>query len=247
MRGDLGTSLVLPRLPVADRIRAAIPVTAQLALMAVVMALAIAVPVAAIAAYREGGLFDRASSAISYGLLSIPSFVKALTLALILTLTFDIFPRAQWSRLTADDGLTSNLHHAFLPALTLALALAAQYITILREDMLLTLRENYIDFARSKGLSTRYIMIRHALRPSLFSLVTLSTINLGHLLGGTVIVEAIFGLPGLGSLVVGAVNANDVPLVQGIVLVIAVIFVVLNSLVDLVYFALDPRTRHVTP
>lgn len=238
-RGDLGESLVPPYGDVTDRLMNALPVSVQLA----VMALLVAIPVAVLAAYRQGGAVDRVSSFVSFGLLSLPSFVSGLVLALLFALTWQIFPRSQWVRLTSDEGLWSNLSHAFLPALALALLEIAVYTRVLRADMVQTLQAVHIAAARARGLPTSTILLRYALKPSSISLVTLSAVSLGRLLSGTIVVEVIFGLPGLGRLLVEAVGANDYPLVQGIVLVVAAIYVVLNLLVDLSYSWLDPRTR----
>jgi peptide/nickel transport system permease protein len=242
LHGNFGTALSVPQIPVWDRISPALPVSIEIALLAVIMALVVAIPVAIFSAYRESGFFDRFSSTASFGLLSMPAFVTGLVLALLFTLDLRIFPRTQWVALTAS--VPQNLYHAFLPALTLALTEMAVYTRILRTDMIGTLKEEYIRFAQSKGLSVRYVLFRHALRPSSISLVTLSGVSLGRLIGGTVIVEVIFGLPGMGNLLVGAVGASDYPLVLGIVVTIAVIYVMINLVTDLSYGFLDARTRH---
>lgn len=243
LSGNLGVSLVPPGGTVVSRIGQALPVSLELALLAVAMALVVAIPVAVWSAYREGRAFDRAASGISFGLLSTPTFVTGLVLALLLALEVRAFPRAEWVRISSSAGLLSNLSHAFLPALTLALPLVASFTRVLRSEMIQTLREDYIQFAYAKGLPIPVILFRYALRPSSLSLITLSGVTLGALLGGTVIVETIYALPGLGNLLVGAVGNNDYPLVQGIVLVIAVVYVLVNTFVDLSYGWLDPRTR----
>jgi peptide/nickel transport system permease protein len=154
-----------------------------------------------------------------------------------------VFPRSQWVRLTSTEGVASNLRHALLPALTLALTEIAVFVRLLRSDLSTTLREDYITMAQAKGMPVRRILFRHALRPSMFSLITLAGVSLGRLIGGTVIVEVIFGLPGIGTQLVNAVGGGDYPLVQGIVLVVAVIYVFVNQLVNVSYGLLDPRTR----
>lgn len=243
LSGNLGTSLVPPGGPVVSRIGQALPVSLELAVLALIMALIVAIPVAVWSSYREGRAFDRGASAASFGLLSAPTFVTGLVLALLLALETRTFPRAEWVRLTSSAGLVENLSHAFLPALTLALPLMATYTRVLRSEMLQTLREDFIQFAYAKGLPVRTVLFRYALRPSSLSLITLSGVTLGALLGGSVIVETIYALPGLGNLLVGAVGNNDYPLVQGIVLVVAVAYVLVNALVDVSYGWLDPRTR----
>lgn len=154
------------------------------------------------------------------------------------------FPRQGFSRLTDSAGLRENLRTIFLPALTVALTEVAVFARLLRSDMITTLQEDYILSSRAKGMPVRRILVRDALRPSSFSLITLAGVSLGRLIGGTVIVETIFNLPGMGRLIIqDGVIVNDFAVVQGAVLVIAVIYVVLNTLVDVSYSALDPRIR----
>ena len=243
VQGDMGTSVVPPGGSVAGRIGQAVPVSVELAIMAQILALLFAVPIAVWSAYREGGLFDRLFSGVSFGLLSVPTFVSGLVLALLFSLQWRLLPRSEWVRLTSTQGIGANLSHALLPAVTLALGELAVYGRLLRADMAHTLGEEFIATARAKGMPTRRVLFNHALRPSSFSLVTLSGVSLGRLIGGTVIVEVIFGIPGIGSLLVTAVGSGDYPLVQGIVLVVAVIYVVINQVVDLSYRLIDPRTR----
>jgi peptide/nickel transport system permease protein len=207
--------------------------------------LLIAIPVGVWSGYREAGTFDRISGGLSFAFLSVPVFVSSLVLALLFAFDIRIFPRTGWVRLTASAGVGQNLRYALLPSIALALPLAAVYTRLLRTDMSRTLREDYIQVARAKGLSIRRVLFRHALRPSSISLVTISGVSLGYLIGGTVIVETIFGLPGLGRILVTAVGSNDYPLVQGIVLVLAVVYVFVNVAVDLLYSVLDPRIRYV--
>ncbi len=243
MRGDLGESLVPPYGDVSARIAAALPVSIELAILAELMALVIAIPVAVYSAYREDHVFDRFASTVSFGLLSIPTFVSGLVLAMLFALQWQIFPRSQWVRLTSDEGVWSNLSHAFLPALSLALVEAAVYARVLRADMVQTLKQDHIAAARAQGLPTHTILFGHALRLSSISLLTISAVSLGRLLGGTIIVEVIFGLPGLGRLLVESVGASDYPMVQGIVLVVATAYVLVNVVVDLGYAWVDPRIR----
>lgn len=139
----------------------------------------------------------------------------------------------------------TNLHHAFLPALTLALAEAPVFTRLLRSDLVTTMQEDFILAARARGISGARLVLTHALRPSSFTSITLAGVSIGRLLGGTIIVEAVFGLPGLGKVITDAARARDLPLVQGGVLVIAVIYVLINVMVELSYAWLDPRTRRV--
>jgi len=153
-------------------------------------------------------------------------------------------PRQGFDRITSGKGLAANLRTAFLPALTLALTEVAVFSRLLRSDMMTTLQEDYVLSARAKGMPTHRVLVRDALRPSSFSLITLAGVSLGRLLGGTVIVETIFNLPGMGRLIVqDGVIPKDFTVVQGSVLVIATLYVLVNAAVDLSYFALDPRIR----
>ncbi|WP_216656579.1 ABC transporter permease [Nocardioides marmotae] len=241
LTGDLGTSLVPPQTGVLDRIVSAMPVSLELALLGLTMALLIAVPLAMWSAYYQGGRTDRAISAVTFALLSMPSFLIGLLLIAVLVNSLDLFPRNEWVR--PGDGLWSNLTHAFLPALTIALMEAAMFTRILRADLVTTLHEDFILAARARGMSPLRIMVSDALRPSSFSLVTVLGLSIGRLVGSTVIVEYLFALPGMGKLVIDAANQGNYPVVQGAVLVIAVIYVGSNALIDRSYGLLDPRTR----
>lgn len=151
------------------------------------------------------------------------------------------FPSEGWVALTADP--LQNLKFAFLPSLTLALGLIPLFAQILRTDMVGTFTQNFITIARAKGMPPRHVVFKEALRPSLFSLITVAGISFGALLGGTVVVEALFNLPGIGSALVSSIGAKDYPVVLGAVIVLAAVFVVMNTLVDIAYQLLDPRTR----
>lgn len=242
LRGDLGRNLVPPSVPVTERLQAAFPVNIQLAAMALIMAFVISIPLAMWSAYRAGGRFDRAVSASMFGIISVPSFLAGIILLLIFAINWRIFPLGQWARPT-EAGWATNLKHAFLPAFTLALTEIAVFTRLLRTDMMATLQEDYILAARAKGMPTGHILLREALRPSSFSLITLAGVSLGRLIGGTVIVEQLFSLPGVGRTVVEGARSSDYTIVQGGVLVIAVIYIFLNLFVDVLYSYLDPRIR----
>jgi len=242
LHGNLGQNLVPPIENVSTRLARAFPINLELAVLALVMAFVISLPLAMWSAYRIGGRFDRFISAATFGTISVPSFLAGLLLVLIFAVNWHIFPLGQWARPTARGWIT-NLHYAFLPALTLALAEASVYIRLLRSDMAATLQEDYILAARAKGMPTWHILLREALRPSSFSLITLAGLSVGRLIGGTIIVEQIFSLPGVGSVVINAAQKNDYTLVQGGVLIIAVIYILVNLVVDILYGYLDPRIR----
>jgi peptide/nickel transport system permease protein len=178
-------------------------------------------------------------------LVSLPSFVVALLLVWVFALLlqdFPIhFPATGWEDLSASPA--ENLWYITLPVIVLSAQQIPQYARLLRADMIATLREDYILAARAKGVSTTRILFRHALRPSSFSLITLAGVNIGHLVAGAVIVETLFALPGLGALTVNSVLNKDVAVVQGIVMLVAIVYVVVNTLIDVTYGYLDPRVR----
>lgn len=244
LTGDLGQSVVPPQSDVTDRVLSALPVSFEIAALGLLLALLIAVPLAMWSAYRENSAADRIIGAGTFGVLSVPSFLAGLLLIMLLVNSAGWFPRSEWIRL-GDGDLWGNLHHAFLPALTVALAELAMFTRVLRGDLIVTLREDYILAARAKGMRPLRILFTDALRPSSFSLVTLLGLSLGRLIGSTVVVEYLFGLPGMGTVVVNAAGQGDYPMVQGAVLTIAVIYVVINAAIDLSYGYLDPRTRRV--
>lgn len=241
--GDLGTSLVPPKIGVSERVLTALPVSAEIAVLGLLIAVVCAIPLAMWSAYHEGGRVDRAISATIFGVLSVPSFLAGLLLIMVAVNYLGWFPRAEWIRLS--ESVPDNLYHAFLPALTVSLMEMAMFTRVLRNDLIETLQEDFILAARARGMPPLRVMFSDSLRPSVFSLVTLLGLSLGRLIGSTVIVEYLFGLPGMGSLVVGAATQGDFRMVQGVVLVIALIYVIANALIDVSYGYLDPRIRRV--
>ena len=240
VQGDLGTSPVTNQ-PVIDAIIERLPVTLQLAVMALVLALLVSVVLAVISASFPGTLIDRAITGLSSVFLSVPSFIAGPVLVYFFAVQLGWFPVSGWTRISEDLG--ENLQAVVMPVIAIALTEIASFHRLLRTDLVGTLREDFIGAARAKGMSASYVMMRHALRPSSFSLITLVGINLGRLIGGTVIVESLFSLPGLGQLMVYSITARDVITVQGVIVFVAVVYVVINMLVDLSYRWLDPRVR----
>ena len=240
LRGDLGKSY-RTRENIATMIGDRLPVTLELILLTQLIALAFAVPAGILAAYRSRTKVDSALATVSIGLLSMPAFVKGILLIYLMSVLLGWFPASGFKSLS--DGLGANLHSLALPAMTLALAEIPVYMRLLRADMISTLQQDYILVARAKGLSVREILLGHALRPSSLSLVTVVGINLGRLVGGAVIIETLFALPGIGQMLVNAVYQHDQFVIQGVVLVIATGFVLINLLVDLMYALIDPRVR----
>jgi peptide/nickel transport system permease protein len=300
LHGDLGNSLFPPRQSVVDIMLQRAPVTLELAILALVVAVAISVPAALVAGARRDTIGDRALTGVSFAWISIPSFLSGLLLvylcvfqatvaktllAVVLALgavavlrslvrqarhqglaagrrglvlpalavvvllglaalaytSFPDFSTQGFTRLSESVG--GNIKSLVLPVLALALTEAAVFTRVLRSDLLHTLGEDFILAARAKGMPAWRIMVRDALRPSLFSLVTVVSVSLGRLLGGSVIIESLFNLPGLGNLVFESVTRKNFPVVQGCVLVVATFYVLVNLVVDVAYSYLDPRIR----
>lgn len=241
LRGDLGWSVVRDR-PVSELVARALPVSIQLMVMAQVLALLFAVPLALLAARRPDRWLDRTTSTVALGLLATPAFVIAIIAIFVVSVRLGWLPATGYTRLS--DGVIDNLRTTILPAVVLATGPFGIYHRILRADLMSTLQEDYVLLARAQGLSTRTIMLRHALKPSALPLITTVGLNVGGLLAGAVIIEQLFALPGLGRMMVDAIFARDYLVIQGGVLVIAVGFVVVNTVVDLLYLVLDPRTRN---
>ncbi len=240
LHGNLGYSFV-NNTPVRSELAQGLPVTLEIIMLAMIMSLAIAVPGGIICAHRAGRVADRVISSVSFVLLAVPSFVMALLLILFFAVDVHLFPASGWVPLTQNIG--QNLRSAFLPSLALALAQVAIFLRLLRSDMVTTLREDFVSLARAKGISERRVLLRHALRPSSLSLVTVVGLQFGFLLGGTVIVENLFALPGIGSVLVQSIVSGDLVTVQGVTLFIAAAFVIVNFAVDMTYTLIDPRIR----
>jgi peptide/nickel transport system permease protein len=239
--GDLGRSYRTGQ-EVTEAIAERLPVTLEVGALAVAIALALAIPLGTLSAFRAGSRVDRAVTGASFGLLALPSFMVAILLIYIFAVTLGWLPATGWTRLTVDP--IDNLRHAILPALALAAGEMAVYTRLLRADMITTLQQDSITMARAKGIPTSRILFRHALRPSSFSLMTVVGLQVATIIGGAVIVETLFALPGIGRLLVDSIVQRDLVMVQGVALVIAISFVVINFIVDLLYTLLDPRIRH---
>lgn len=239
-RGDLGVSYLTDQ-PVIEEIKARLPVTGELAVVAVFMSVFLAIPMGIASAYKQGKAVDNAISAFVQFLLSVPSFVVGIFLIWGLALQAGVLPATGWTRLS--DSITGNIESIILPASALALSQLAVFTRLVRADMITTLQENYVLSARAKGLSDSYVLFRHAFRPSSLSLITVVGLNIGALLGGTVVVEQLFAIPGLGRKLLEAINNRDIMVVQGVVLFISAVYVIINTLVDLIYMVVDPRIR----
>jgi peptide/nickel transport system permease protein len=240
LQGDLGRSLRTGQ-PVAAAIVERLPVTIELVLLAQVVALALAIPIAIGCAVNEGGRFDRFFSGLAFGSLSVPTVMSAILLIWLFAVRLEWLPATGYAPL--GEGLGANLAGFAMPALTLGLAEWPALMRVLRTDLISTLQEDFIAMARAKGLRPARVLFVHALKPSSLTLVTLTGLNVGRLLGGAVIVEQIFALPGIGRLLIGSIYARDMVTLQGTVLFVAAAFVFVNMAVDLAYAALDPRIR----
>lgn len=225
--------------PVSELIKERLPRTLMLLIIAQTMAVLIAVPWALFAASRADSAVDKVSTITSFLFIAIPNFGLAVILKYFLSIRFEIFPLT----FNAGDPFWTRVWQMIMPALALALPAASVYQRLLRTDLITTLQEDYILTARSKGVSKRSVLFKHALRPSLFSFVTIFGINVGALLGGSLIVEQIFIIPGLGSAIVEAILREDFPVVLAIVMIVTAAFVVINIAVDLIYSLIDPRVR----
>lgn len=237
VRGEFGPSAA-SQLPVSSLIADRAPVSIALVVYAQVIALAIAIPVGVISAYRQGSFLDRVLNTGVFGLLAVPNYV----LALLLIIVFP-FGIGWFNAVVRSDVGPFDIGQLFLPSLALALGLVAVYVRLLRTDMIATLQEDFIGMAKAKGMPTRRILLRHALRPSSLNLLTTIGLNFGNLIAGAVVVEFIFNIQGLGSLLIFAVAQRDLFVIQAVTALIALVFVLVNFAVDFTYSALDPRIR----
>ena len=238
--GDLGKSVITSQ-PVAGEIWRRLPITAELALVSIGFSLFIAIPLGTLSAYKQGKRVDQSISAAAQVSLSIPNFVLGLLLIYVFAMRLQWLPATGWTRLT--ESVSGNIKSVLLPAMSLALAEIAVYTRVVRSDMISTLQEDYILSARAKGLKDRFILFRHALRPSSLTLITVVGLNVGALIGGTVVIETLFAIPGLGKRLLDAVFQRDFLMIQGITVFVAVVYVTINTLVDIIYMLVDPRIR----
>jgi len=232
---DLGESITL-RVPVSHLVFTAAPITLMLTAMAAFFALLIAVPLAFLAALSEGSWIDSLISAIAQVSLSMPVFYIGLILLIALAAGLHWFPVGG-----IGNSFLQDLYYLFLPALTLALSLSAILLRNLRQSLLAVLQAEYVGFATAKGLPRRIVLGRHVLRNAWVSTVTLLGLNIGSLVGGAVITETVFAIPGLGRLTVDSIFSRDYPVIQGLTMVLAIMVSMVFLLVDTVQVLLDPR------
>ncbi len=241
IRGDLGMSMFY-RTPIVEELGPRIPATFELALMAIIMSVFLAVPLGALSAVKQDSALDYAARIVTFTGISIPIFVIGLVTIYLLVRLFNWFPPLGYAMLWEDPWV--NLQQMFFPALTLAFFELNFTARVTRSAMLEVLREDYIKTARSKGLKERRILMLHALRNASLPIITVAGWSLARLLGGTIIIEKIFLVPGMGTLLIDAITGRDYTLIQSTVIVYALVVLTANLVVDILYSWLDPRTRY---
>jgi len=242
VQGDLGRSTDLNQ-NVSDVLTDKLPVTIQLAVMAIGIGILFAVPIGVLTAWKAGTRVDKLATSVSFAILSLPSFLVAIALLIVFAVKWKVLPATPaWVPFTEDP--LQNLKNLILPVASMAIGEIAVLNRVLRSDMIEVLQSDFVDAARSKGLSNRYILFRHALPASLTSMLTLVGLQIAGAMTGAVVIEQIFGLPGIGRTLLLAISRRDLVLVQGIVLVVASAYVVINFAVDLAYRLTDPRLRN---
>ncbi len=238
LSGDLGQSLFFRR-PVIEVILERLPATAALTLYAVVLSVALSAPLAIVSALRAGGWIDQLVRAVTTLALAMPYFWLGLNLLILFAVLIPVFPVAGYG-----ETVPQHLWHLFLPALTIALHLGPTLMRTLRNTIIEVLQAPHVEFARTKGLPRGKLIRRHVLRNGLMATVTILGVNIGWLLGGSVVIEYVFNIPGVGSLILSSIDARDYPVIQGVTLVFGFLVVLINLLTDIVYRILDPRVSY---
>lgn len=238
---NLGNSIFLNR-PVVDAMLDRAELTSWLTGLSVAIAVLIGVPVGVLAAVRRGTMLDQAVTALSMLAASLPSFWVGLTLIEYFAVRLGWFPVAGYG--DPGAGLGERLHHLVLPAIALGLPNSALIIRFTRTSMLDVLHEDYVRTARAKGLGPAAVVIKHAFRNALIPVLTVIGLTIATLIGGAIVTETVFGLPGVGNLIVSAVLRRDYPVIQGALLIISGLYVLINMAVDLLYAVVDPRVRY---
>ena len=240
-RGELGQSYFY-KMQVTQLIGQRLEPTFALATLTILFAVIVSIPLGVLAAWRFGGWFDRALMGFSVVGFSVPVFVLAYILIWVVSLKLGWFPVQGYRRLA--DGFFPFLHHLILPALTLSVIYIALIARVTRASVLEALGEDYIRTARAKGLPEIRVLVRHALANAAVPIATVIGIGIAILIGGVVVTESVYAIPGLGRLTVDAVLARDFPTIQGVILFFSFIYVVVNLVIDLSYVFLDPRIRY---
>ncbi len=240
VHGDLGESVRIQK-PVTDLILEKLPVTLQLASMAIVIAIVFGVSAGIVSAVKQGTAWDYAANVFALWGLSTPNFWLGILLIMLFAVKLGWLPASGY--VSPFDDLKANLAAMIMPAFVLGNAFAAVLMRHTRSAMLQVLSADYVRTARAKGLDERTVVLKHALRNALVPVITLGALGFGELLGGTVLTETVFSIPGFGKLIVDAVFNRDYSVVQGVVLFTATVYITLNLLADLAYFLVNPRMR----
>ena len=242
IQGDLGTSIFSNK-PVTELIGQRLEPTLMLALTTIIFSILVAVPLGTIAAFRAGSWIDRLVMLFSVGGFSVPVFVLGYILIYFFSITWRILP-VQGYRSPFEDGMLPFVQHIILPTLTLSVIYIALLARMTRASVMEVLEEDYIRTARAKGLSEVKVLMQHALRNAAVPIVTVIGIGIALLIGGVVVTESVYNIPGLGRLVLDAVLARDYPIIQGLILFFSLIYVLLNLIIDLTYTLFDPRIKY---
>lgn len=240
LRGDLGSSYFFKE-PVSKLIAERLPATVELGSFALILSVLVAIPLGVLAATRPYSIMDGLSGILALIGVSFPNFFLAILLMFVFSLELGWLPLTGRAR---DSFSLDALRHLALPGLVLGSGLIASTTRLTRASMLDVLKQDFVRTAKAKGLPQRSVLYKHALRPAMIPVVTNLGLQMGILLGGAVVTETIFAWPGVGRLTTDAISKRDFPVIQGVVLVMAVFFVVVNTLVDLVYSLIDPRIRY---
>ncbi len=241
LRGDLGRS-IWTGTPVSREIAARLPVTLEITGLALLLAIALSVPLGVIAARARGTLGDVFVRVVAIVGLTVPSFWVGVMLLYLFSVRFPSWPSIGYVPFAQDPW--GNLARLLLPVLAVSLPMVAGLTRILRSSLLEVLGSDFVRTARSKGATERTVLYKHAMRNALIPVVTVIGVQVGYLLSGVVVIEQVFALPGVGRLVIGAINERNYPLIQGIILVVTAVFVFVNLLVDLAYAWIDPRVEY---
>jgi peptide/nickel transport system permease protein len=244
LHGNLGNQYFGPTGvgKVSTALGQSLPVSLQLMVYAMILTILISIPLGVFAAYRSGTKVDRAINLTAFGAISLPDFALALILSYWVGVKLHWLPSQGYVH--PSTSISGWIKSLTLPAISLAVGQIAAYMRLLRSDMIATLQEDFILMAKAKGITNRRILWRHALRPSSLTLLTVAGLNIGALIGGTIVVEVIFGIPGVGTLLYEAINERQFVMLQSIVAVIAIGYVLVNIGIDILYTILDPRLRH---
>lgn len=241
-RGDFGQSY-LNETSTSELIRSALPKTVELLVLSQLIAIGIAVPLAIRSARRPDGIVDRLTSALSFGFFALPAFVLGVYLVALFAVRLGWLPSIAVDTPGLNEDPVENLRQMALPAFTLGINLVAVYLRVLRADIIAVLRDDFVLMARARGFSERRVLWRHALRPASLTLITTVGLNTAGLIGGSVVIESLFAIQGMGRLLLTSIFNEDYQVVQALVLLFSLGYVVVNVLTDVLYAVVDPRIR----